>query len=452
MSKLSLTQRLDSLPLSGWHWTLMIICSLSIFFDAFDSTVISVVMPQLIDQWGLTKIETGFLSSAGFIGMLIGAILFGMLADAIGRKKVFMITLLIYSLCTGLCALSNSFQMLFIFRVFVGFGLGGLVPVVSTYLTEYIPSKNRGKFLSWFNGFFQLGNAFAYAVGLLIVIPYGWFWAFIIGALPALIVIFVQRHLPESIRFLLQKNLFETAINIVENIENKILKKVTLNYDEAFMLEQEQAAKRTSKRSLKEIFTGQVLKSTIMISILWFCLNFCTYAVVMWLPVLLVNELGYNLSSGFSFLIIAAIVGCIGQLTAGVTADKFGRRITISASLILFGVCAYLLFWAGGSGLGNFFLIMMWVFLGSSWGSIYAYTPENFPTAIRGTGVGFAGSCGRLGGIFGPSLVGLIYAMTGATTILHMNFALLFIAAAIVLILGYETKNQTLEQIERAKL
>lgn len=384
--------------------------------------------------------------------MLVGAISFGLLADAIGRKKVFVITLLIYSLCTGLCALSTSFQILFILRIFVGFGLGGLIPVVSTYLTEYIPSKNRGRFLSWFNGFFQLGNAFAYTIGLLVVIPYGWIWAFVIGAFPALIVILVQSYLPESIRFLLQKNLFDKAIKIVEVIENKILNKVNMDYDEALALEKEAAEKRPSKATISQIFKGQILKTTIMISMLWFCLNFCAYAVVMWLPVLLVTELGYNLSSGFSFLIIAAIVGCIGQLTAGVAADKLGRRFTICFSLILFGVFTYLFFWAGSSGLGNAFLIIMWIFLGSCWGSIYAYTPENFPTAIRGTGVGFASSCGRLGGIFGPTLVGLVYSTIGVTAVLHMNFALLCIGAAMVLILGYETKNQTLEQIETAKL
>lgn len=429
----------------------MATCSLSIFFDAFDSTIISVVMPRLIDVWGLTKVETGLLGSAGFIGMLIGAILFGILADAVGRWRVFQITLLIYSILTGLCALSTGFATLFILRIMVGLGLGGLVPVVSTYLTEYIPFKFRGRFLSWFNAFFQLGNAFAYTVGLLIVVPFGWKWGFLIGVIPAIIVMMVQRYLPESLRFLLQKGRIEEAVRVVEKIEQQVLKRVTISYDEAVRNEKEGNLQVTKKVPISELFKGQVAKSTVMVSTLWFCLNFSTYALIMWLPVLLVKELKYGLALGFTFLIIAAVIGCLGQLTAGFASDILGRRLTITYSLLLYGCFAYLLFWSGNNTTwGYACLIIMWIFLGSSWGSVYAYSPENFPTSVRGSGVGFAGSIGRLGGILGPTAVGFIYSFAGIQWVLHVNMILLIIAVIFVLALGRETKSKMLEDIVQA--
>ena len=444
-----MAQRLDNLPLSKWHFGLMILCSLSIFFDAFDSTIISVAMPKLMAEWGITKVQAGFLTSASFAGMLAGALFFGYLADNIGRKRVFAVTLLIYSFFTFLCCFAKNYQALFGFRLIVGIGLGGLVPVVSTYLTEYIPPQNRGKFMSWLNGFFQLGQVFAYLVGLMIVVPFGWVWAFAIGGLPAIIVFFVQRHLPESVRYLLQKGYRERALTIVEQIETKILKRVTVNSKEALTNESVNNAKATMKVPVSELFKRQNLKSTVMISVLWFCLSFSAYAVVMWMPVLLTKELGYSLASGFAFLAVAALIGCLGQISAGFVSEKIGRKFTISYSLLGFGVSAYLLFWTGGA-LGNFFLILMWIFLGSCWGSLYAYTPENFPTAIRGAGSGFASSCGRLGGIFGPALVGFIYAAAGVTAVLHINFVLLLLGTTLVIVLGRETKNKSLEQIEAA--
>ncbi|MFZ7103480.1 MAG: MFS transporter [Peptococcaceae bacterium] len=445
MSKRLLAQRLDELPVSKWHIGMMATCSMAILFDSFDSTIVSVAIPQLTELWGLTNVEIGLLNSGGFFGMFFGAIVFGYLSDIIGRKKIFMSTLVIYSLFTLACAVAQSFQQLLIFRILVGFGIGGLVPVVSTYLSEFTPAKNRGKFLSYLNGFFQLGLGFAYLVGMLIVVPYGWQYGFLIGTLPAIIVVLVQKVLPESTRFLLLKGRFQEAIKIVENIEMGIFKKKTVETDEALAIEKANA-ESLPKVPLSTLFKGKVLKSTINVAVLQFALNFSTYAVVMWLPVLLTKELGYDLASGFAFLTIAAFIGALGQLSAGIAADKLGRKVTLTYSFLGYAICAYLLFF---TSLGTVALLLMWICLGSCWGSTYAYSPENFPTAVRSTGLGFAGSIGRLGGIFGPTAVGIIYATSGIEMILHVNAFFLVIAVICIIFLGTETKAKSLEQIEQ---
>lgn len=139
-----------------------------------------------MEQWNLNKVQAGVLGSAGFVGMLIGALLSGMLADRIGRIRMIQITILVYSLLTGIAAFSKNFEQLYFLRILIGIGLGGLIPVGSTYLAEYVPAKVRGRFVSVFNACFSLGVALAYFLGYVVVVPFGWRWGFAIGVLPIL--------------------------------------------------------------------------------------------------------------------------------------------------------------------------------------------------------------------------------------------------------------------------
>ena len=327
----SLASRLDSLPLSRWHGYLMAICCLGLLFDAYDVTIISIVLPLLSPLWKITPVQIGILMSGSFIGMLAGAILFGVLADIIGRWKVFQITLLVYALLTGACALAGGFTSLFILRIIVGLGLGGLVPVDLAYLVEYVPSRYRGRFLGWFNGFYPLGNAAAFFVGFFVVaVPAGWRWGFLLGMIPALFVVVIRRGLPESVRYLAQKGRIPEAVEVVEGLERRVLKKVTVPRDEAIENEKNiTAAGPEAKVGVLDLFRGGLARSTISMFVFCFCANYVIFCVGMWFPILLKNELGYSLSKGFLFLAFGNLIGMIGQLTAGINADYLGRRLNV---------------------------------------------------------------------------------------------------------------------------
>lgn len=447
----TLAERIDSLPLSRWHAALMTICYLGLVFDAFDSTILPTALPQLGAAWKLTTVQLGMLGSANFIGMLIGALAFGMIADRIGRLKVLIFTLLIYAVMTGFCALSGGFTSMFVLRIVAGVGLGGLVPVDSSYLTEYLPSMYRGRFMAWFNGFFSVGNALAYLAGLLVIVPFGWRWGFVLGIVPALLVAFIRRYLPESTRYLVTKNRIDDAVQNVEKLEMRVLGRVTVPRTEAIQLQGQTRAREQAKVPIAELFQGACRRTTIVISILWFCLNYSGYAIAVWLPVLLTRQLGYKLSRGLAFLAIAQLISCIGHFSAGWAADFLGRKPTITYSMLMYGVSTYLFFWYGKNpAYGSTLLVVMLIFLGSSWASIYAFSPESFPTRVRGTGTGFAGSIGRLGGILGPTFVGLIYGTVGLEWVLHVNMVVLVFAVLVLLIFGRETRRKSLEEIEAA--
>lgn len=446
----TLVARLDRLPLSQWHMKLMTVVCLGILFDAYDTTIMSVAFPQLMSEWGITKVQTGLLGSAGFIGMLIGALTSGILSDYVGRVRVFVFTIVVYSLFMGACALTYSFPVLFGLRILVGIGLGGLVPVGAAYLSEYIPSRVRGRFMSIFNANFSLGVTLAYTIGFLIVVPYGWRWGFVIGALPVIMYFIAKRVLPESVRFLLQKDKVEEAVRTVEHIEKRVIHKVSVPFEEAVKIEKEAKAARgeETKASIAVLFEKDLRSTTIMVAILWFSLQYSIYAIMVWMPVLLRAELGYSLASGLGFLAFGSLLGALATPLAGVSADFIGRKITVLLCFSLYGLSAYGLFWFGADpSYGTILLVINLIILGLANGIVYVYSPENFPTKARGTGMGLASAVGRLGGILGPTIVGIIYTVAGIQLVLHINMVVLLVGALVVMALGRETRNKTLEEI-----
>ena len=185
--------RLDHLPLSAFHYKMLCVNGLAWAFDAFDVGIITFVVAVLTKDWGLSTGEVGILLSSGMFGMIFGAFLSGPLADRFGRKAVFKWTLLIFSIFSLFCAIAPNFWLLVVCRFFVGVGLGGETPVVTSLLGEFIPSKDRGKVQGLLNCFWALGWIAATAVSYYLIPTIGWRWAFVAGALPALYV-WVIRH------------------------------------------------------------------------------------------------------------------------------------------------------------------------------------------------------------------------------------------------------------------
>ena len=195
--------RLENLPLGRFQYKLLVVTGLGWLFDAMDTGLIAFVLPVLAREWSLTPAQVGWIGSIGLIGMALGAVLAGTIADCIGRKQVFTITVLLYSISTGLCAVAWNYESLLVFRFLVGFGLGGELPVAATLMSEYAPARLRGRFIVLLESFWGLGWLVAACIAYLLIPVFGWQAAFFIGALPALYVFLLRLHMPESIRYLL---------------------------------------------------------------------------------------------------------------------------------------------------------------------------------------------------------------------------------------------------------
>ena len=214
--------RLEKMPVGSFHYKLLLVTGLGWLFDSMDTGLISFVLPVLAKEWGLTPDQMGWIGSVGLVGMALGAVISGTVADRIGRKKVFTITVLMYAIATGMCALAWNYDALLFFRFLVGFGLGGELPVAATLMSEYAPAKLRGRFIVLLESFWGLGWLAAACIAYLLIPEFGWKMAFLIGSLPALYVFLIRLHMPESVRYLISQKKLDEAKEIILSLEKKL--------------------------------------------------------------------------------------------------------------------------------------------------------------------------------------------------------------------------------------
>ena len=202
--ELSRSQRLDRLPLTAAHRRLLAGSGVGWALDAMDVGLVSFILAALAVQWSLSPGQLSAIASIGFVGMAVGAGLGGLLADRVGRRSVFALTLLIYGLATGASALATGVSMLLVLRFITGLGLGAELPVASTLVSEYAPARIRGRLVVILESFWAVGWVGAALIGYFVVpsSANGWRWAFAIGMVPAAYAIVVRWKLPESVRFL----------------------------------------------------------------------------------------------------------------------------------------------------------------------------------------------------------------------------------------------------------
>ncbi|MGA5659711.1 MFS transporter [Bacillus bombysepticus] len=384
------------------------IAGLGWLFDAMDVGMLSFVMVALQKDWGLTSQEMGWIGSINSIGMAVGALIFGILSDKIGRKSVFIITLLLFSIGSGLTALTTTLAMFLVLRFLIGMGLGGELPVASTLVSESVEAHERGKIVVLLESFWAGGWLIAALISYFIIPKYGWEVAMVLSAVPALYALYLRWNLPDSPRF--QK--VEKRPSVIENI--------------------------------KSVWSGEYRKATIMLWILWFCVVFSYYGMFLWLPSVMVLK-GFSLIKSFQYVLIMTLAQLPGYFTAAWFIERLGRKFVLVTYLIgtacsayLFGVADSLTVLIVAGMLLSFFNL-------GAWGALYAYTPEQYPTVIRGTGAGMAAAFGRIGGILGPLLVGYLVASEASLSLIFTIFCgSILIGVFAVIILGQETKQREL--------
>lgn len=434
-------ERLEALPLGRFHYKLLLVTGLGWLFDSMDTGLIAFILPVLAKEWGLAPGQMGLIGSIGLIGMALGAVVSGTIADRIGRKKVFTITVLLYSIASAFCALSWNYQSLLVFRFLVGFGLGGELPVAATLVSEYAPSRVRGRFIVLLESFWGLGWIAAACIAYFFIPVYGWRMAFLIGALPALYVCLIRLHMPESVRYLLTRGRVDEARQIVLSLEKQ------LHVPSALFTGETEPVPVVAKASFRELWKKPFMSRTIMLWLVWFGINFSYYGIFMWLPSLVFQQ-GFTVVKTFEYVLIMTLAQLPGYYCAAWLVDKIGRKYTLSAFLLFSGVASY--FFGHASTAAT---LMMWgsvmsFFNLGAWGVLYTYTPEQYPTAIRALGSGWAAGFGRFGGMAAPMMVGALLARSfGFASVFYM-FALVFAAVAvIVLSLGVESKQKDLESL-----
>ena len=443
-----LLDRLEQLPLGRFQYRLLVVTGLGWLFDAMDTGLIAFVLPLLATEWGLTPAQSGWIGSIGLIGMALGAVLAGTIADRIGRKQVFTLTVLLYSISTGLCAVAWSYESLLVFRFLVGFGLGGELPVAATLMSEYAPARLRGRFIVLLESFWGLGWLAAACIAYLLIPKLGWQAAFVIGALPALYVFLLRLHMPESIRYLLSKGRVDEAKEIIRSIERELKLPARPFLDQ--LAPHAVQAEQVETPGFLSLFAKGMRRRTVMLWLAWFGIVFSYYGIFMWLPSIVYAQ-GFAVVKTFEYVLVMTLAQLPGYYAAAYLVEVIGRRYTLGLFLLMSGVCSY--FFGNAAEVSSLLLwgAAMSFFNLGAWGVIYTYTPEQYPTAMRALGSGWAAGFGRIGGMIAPLLVGVMIASALPMSSIFMMFAAVFaLISGTVILLGRESKQQTLEELERS--
>lgn len=433
---LTRAQRLDRLPFTPRHTRLLVGSGIGWALDAMDVGLIAFVMAALRVEWQLDPGTLSWIASIGFVGMALGATLGGLLADRVGRRQVFAITLLVYGIATGASALATGVAMLICLRFVVGLGLGAELPVASTLVSEFAPRRIRGRVVVALEGFWAIGWLAAALIGYQVIphVPQGWRWALAIGVVPTAYAAVVRWGLPESVRFLERKGRFAEAERVVADFERAAGVEPVPSPDEV-------PAATAAETS---IWSRQYRRRTAALWAVWFGINLSYYGAFTWLPTLLLGQ-GFDLVKSFEYTVIITVAQLPGYAVAAYLVEKWGRRPTLATFLAGSALAA------GAFGFAD---SVTWILVAGcalsffnlgAWGALYAIGPEIYPTGVRGTGTGAAAAFGRIASILAPLSVPLLLVGGGLPLVFSVFGAAFLLAAGAALLLP-EARNQPLPE------
>ncbi|MGW0550309.1 MFS transporter [Streptomyces altiplanensis] len=458
--------RFERLPLSRWHVLVRVAIGMVTFFEAFDQLLIAYTLPELSQEWGLTRSQGTLVLTVGSIGMLIGALFSGRMADRFGRVKVIAACIGVTSVASLALAACTTLEPFLLVRFVQGLAIGGEVPVAAAFIAEITRSFHRGRFVLLYELVFPAGLTVGALVAAWVVPAAGWRWMYVIAAVPGLLAFLIRRTVPESPRWLAESGRLEEAAVVMADIEAKVERAtgrplppvpaapaapeagdavgaVAANGSLA-------TPKELAASGFTGLFAGRYLRRTQVIWTVWFCAYFVQYGITSWLPTIYRSEYGLTIGEALRYSTVTSVAGLAGCAVAAFTIDVLGRRRLIALAL---GITAPLLITLAVLGGDSAPQLLLWTTLAATFFnaaciSLYLYTPELYPTRMRAMGCAAGGAVNRLGVILGPVVVGAVYA--GGADIFSA-FVLLgcvaLVGGLVVALFAEETANRPLEEI-----
>lgn len=436
-----------------WRWgvqgKIFLIGGLGYMFDAWDVALNGFLTPLVGQEFGLTPTQKGLVATANLIGMAVGAVVWGTVADRIGRKKAFSVTLLLFALFSVFGALAPSLSVFLVLRFLAGVGLGGCIPVDYAIVSEFSPRRQRGRVLAAMDGWWPIGTTLAgVSATLLVPVPGNWRWMLVLMILPALLLFWVRRGVPESPLYLVRKGREAEARSVIDDLVRR-----TGAAPEPYAVPPAVTADvrgrplAAAADQLRRVWAFNP-KITAVAWGLFMSVMLVYYAALSWMPSILRAQ-GFGEIAAFASTTLMNALGIVGVAVAVLLVDRVGRKGIIAvagplaaATLVVF---AFLLAWPPGAvvaigAFGLFALVVIPV--------MYAFVSELYPTELRASGFGWASSASRAVTGFAPLLFGsVLWPVLG----LPLTFAVLglLVVAAVVfmLVAAPETRGQELDRI-----
>ncbi|RLE49727.1 MAG: MFS transporter, partial [Candidatus Methanomethylicota archaeon] len=390
-------------------------------------------LPAIISSLKLIGIEIQLMAASTTIGMLIGASISGPIADRIGRKKTCIILALLASISNILVyLLYGSFISMFILRVLAGIGVGGFLPILAALISELSKPDDRGMNICFLESFWAYGWLIALIITWIIISRANWQLAMTVTGIIALILILIAYPLiPRSPRYLMLIGRKDEALNIANKYGLKLPRIKSLK------------PKLNEQASI--LFSSENRIVTLALWIVWFTIAMGYYGIFIWLPKSILAA-KVPLIRSFQYLLIMTLAQIPGYYSAVILVEKLGRKVILSSYLALTGISSFM--YANSTNIMEMTLwgsILSFFDLGS-WAALYTYTPEQYPTYIRGIGSSWASAIGRIGAILGPYIVPSLISI-GGWYFAFTFFAIIHIIGALAALMGRELRGKEMPEI-----
>jgi MFS transporter, AAHS family, benzoate transport protein len=424
--QVDVTKVIDGSTRKSLPVTVAVICFLAIVFDGLDSALFGTLLPVLMKDMKLGPAAAGILASIGHIGAVGGAVLFGIAADAIGRKRVLLIGITIFTVFSAACGLAQGFIDFAIYRFVAGIGLAGIVPIAVALVFEYTPGKRKAVVSSASYMGIGVGVLLSAVLSLVFLPTIGWRGILIGTFLCIVLVPIALVWLPESMSTLVKQGRQDSIRKILMRADPTL----SSDADVQYVLSEPPAAKVPINR----LFQGEYARNTVLLGIALFCLMMVAVTLTTWVAHLMVQR-GFTLATGITFILVFSVSNFISTPLAGWMSDRIGYKkvialympvlfVSISLIGIVPGPIAALacMFFAGFAVLGATCLLLPYA------GSLY-------PMSFRSTAMGVIYAMGRIGPIIGPAVAGAMLAaeMSVQVTLVWIALPSLFALAAFLL-------------------
>jgi putative MFS transporter len=433
--------RLDRLPIGAFHYRIMILIGIGMFFDGFDIYLAGTVLGVTLKSGFSTLNQNATFISATFVGMMLGSFGTGFLGDRYGRRFTYQFNLLLFGLASLAAAFAPNMMILIGCRFIMGVGLGAENVVGYATMTEFVPARTRGKWLGLTTVCVVTGLPVALLLASLIVPAFGWRAMFILGGIGALVVWYLRKNLPESPRWLEAVGRKDEAEALLQSIEREASQGRPLPAPSA-------APTVAVSGELATLFAPPLLTRMIVGSVCLITINTLLYGFVTWLPVFFIKQ-GLSVATSFGYSLLMALGAPIGSAIGALTADRWGRKPTIigsSAIAVVLG-CIYPMISdpIALPAVGFALTIPIYVLVALLFG---IYIPELFPTEVRLRASGIVNTLGRGATIVTPFLVVVLFEARGVAGVMALMIALLLVQIVTVWTLGIEPRHRSLEELK----
>ena len=448
--RVTVASRLDRLPLFSLHRRLAAICGVGTFFDLYDVFLGGVLAAVLAEEWGLSTAGKALVIASGFMGMFFGAIALGTLSDYLGRRRMFLVNLGVYSAFTLAAAASPNLAWLAVLRFCAGLGLGAELTLVDTYMSELIPRQARGRYIAWSYTLGFVGVPLVAFIGARFVAGHhllidGWRWLLVVGSLGAAIVWALRRSLPESPRWHEIRGDVAEADAGTARIEQACMAERGLDHlptPEAVPVAGQEEA------TVREIFSPRYRRRTVMLWIFQVLQTVGYYGFGTLAPLVLTAK-GFDITDTLGYSALIYLGYPIGSALSVPLVERFERKTLIVTSALAMGALGVAFGFARTPA-----LIVVAGFALTSVSNVFSnsfhiYMPEIFPTRMRGTAVGIAYSLSRATGAVLPFISVAVLDSLGATAVFVGSAVIMCVLALDVGILGPRSTGRNLEHVAR---